>query len=706
MKKMKILLTLLVAVYSFCTTAYAAENAAADSPVTAQQAVARSCELICTGDFEQAKKALEGFEGDIITQMQGVISSYDELKAARQKAKEEKYLENLKKFEEIKAKPLPTEPNDVADAYVAILSIRPYANEEQEKQLLEDEFLKKLIDQSIEQSIEDEAKGKWTESYTGCYFWLTSLYKDNKSYKDKSEELLDKITIEGSLIDSPCETSKERFEGIDPVMFVRTIKMLDFGYVDLVDYDLMAEKAFDRCILLAEVVSFEKEDVHIDFDKEQIQNWIAGVRKIKNGLNSGPLARLNHKDLLEAFMEVLTLNDQTVKLPSEVLVSHFTEAALATLDPYTNIIWPFYTKEFEKSITQQFTGIGVEISKVTGDLKVMSLLPGTPAYNSGMDAEDIIEAVDGVPTKDMTINCAVSRITGPEGTNVTLTIRHKDAETTVDINLTRARIVVPTIRGWQRTEAAGWQYMIDSESGIGYMRLTGFTATTAEYMNRSIEQMQKEGVKGIIMDLRFNSGGLLQTAGEVVDMFIDKGTIVSTKPRWGFGEELKATKKATIPNFPLVLLTNSSSASASEIVAGALKDDKYKRATIVGERTYGKGSVQTISDAPGGGAQLKYTMAFYHLPSGQPVKNRFQLEKENREDWGVSPDVEVELTPEETKSYIETQKDNDVLVKADHNYAEDEVQRHSSAETITSDPQLATAILVVKAKMIAQNANP
>jgi carboxyl-terminal processing protease len=454
--------------------------------------------------------------------------------------------------------------------------------------------------------------------------------------------------------------------------------------------------------MLAEVISFEKEDVNVEFDETQVQNWIAGVRKIRKELDCGPLARLNHKDMLDAFLKLLVLNEQTINISNEILVDHFTGAALSVLDPYTNVVWPFYTKEFEKSITQQFSGIGVEISKSTGDLTVMSLLPGTPAYNSGLDAEDVIEAVDGVPTDDMTINCAVSRITGPDGTDVTLTVRSKDADKSRNITIRRAKIVVPTIRGWQRTADAGWQYMIDPENKIGYLRITGFTGTTADYMSKAIDQLEKEGVKGLIVDLRYNSGGLLQTAGEVVDMFVDKGMIVSTKPRWGFGEELKATKKATIPNYPLVLLINGGSASASEIVAGALKDEKYQRAVLVGTRTYGKGSVQTITEAPGGGAQLKYTMAFYHLPSGQPVKNRYQLEKQGREDWGISPDFEVELTTKEAKSYIEVQKDNDVLVKADHDYKENEVARHSARETIESDPQLATAILVVKAKMIAQ----
>ncbi|MFI4910344.1 MAG: S41 family peptidase [Sedimentisphaeraceae bacterium JB056] len=692
MKKMTILTVLLVAISAFCGSAFSAES----------DLVKQGSDLICSGEIEKAEKLLENTDNSKAKELLGVIDSYKQLTDKRQKSKEETYLEKFKEFEEIKAKGLPSDANDIADAYVALISSSRYANEEQKKALLADEFVKEMVDKTISDCIEQEAKGKWAEAYTG-YYWLSSLYEDKETYKDKSEELIDKMAIEGSMVDSPCESSEERFEGIDPVMFIRTIKMLDFGYVDLIDYDRVADKAFDRCILLAEVMSFENEDVNVEFDKTQVQSWIAGVRKIRSELNSGPLARLNHKDFLESFLKLLVLNEQTINISNEIIVSHFTEAALSVLDPYTNVVWPFYTKEFEKSITQQFSGIGVEISKSTGDLMVMSLLPGTPAYNSGLDAEDVIEKVDGVPTEDMTINCAVSRITGPDGTDVTLTVRSKDADEARDITIKRAKIVVPTIRGWQRTADAGWEYMIDPESGIGYMLITGFTSTTADYMEKAIKQLEKEGLKGLIIDLRYNSGGLLQTAGEVVDMFVDKGVIVSTKPRWGFGEELKATKKATIPNYPLVLLINGGSASASEIVAGALKDEKYKRATLVGTRTYGKGSVQTITEAPGGGAQLKYTMAFYHLPSGQPVKNRYQLEKEGRDDWGISPDFSVELTPKEAKKYVEVQKDNAVLVKADHDYKENEIARHSAQETVESDPQLATAILVVKAKMIAQN---
>ncbi len=658
-------------------------------------------EFIACEGFKDVRAALKDESGEQSQKLQDIVLEFNRLQDERAEAKKTTYQEKLEEFQEAKAAGIPEDPNDIADAYSAIISCINYADEDQKQKLLDDEYIDKLAEKTNSDSLEQEAKGEWAEAYTNC-FWLSRIYEDNKSYEDRCEQLLEKMTIEGSLTDSPCETSEQRFEGIEPVMFIRAVKLLDFGYVDLIDYDKMAGDAFERCIGVAEVLSFEKEDINVDFDKTKIQRWIAGIRKIRSELDAGPLARVNHKDLLEAFLDVLKLNKDTVSIPEEIVVHHFAEAGLATLDPYTNIVWPFYTKEFEKSITQEFTGIGIEISKNKGDLTVMSLLPGTPAYYSGLDAEDVIEAVDGVSTKNMTINCAVSHITGPEGTEVTLTVRGKDDVKTREVTIERAKIVVPTIRGWQRTEEAGWKYMLDEQEKIGYLRITGFTSSTVKYMKEALNQLEDKGLEGLIIDLRYNSGGLLQTAGDVVDMFVDKGMIVSTKPRWGFGEEIKATKKAIVPDYPIAVLINGGSASASEIVAGAFKDEKYERATLVGSRTYGKGSVQTVSQAPGGGAQIKYTMAFYHLPSGQPVKNRYLLKREDREDWGISPHIEIELTSKESTRYIEVQKDNDVLVKADHNYDEDEVERHSAEETIDSDPQLATALLAVKAKLAAR----
>jgi carboxyl-terminal processing protease len=208
-------------------------------------------------------------------------------------------------------------------------------------------------------------------------------------------------------------------------------------------------------------------------------------------------------------------------------------------------------------------------------------------------------------------------------------------------------------------------------------------------------------MRGLIFDLRDNSGGYLSTAAAVVDMFVDSGLIVKSQPRWGIANYERASKRGTHPNYPLIVLINGSSASASEIVAGALQDEKFKRATLVGTRSYGKGSVQTIVPYSGEGSQLKYTMAYYHLPSNQRVKNRYEMEKEGRKDWGIAPDVEVEMTSDEIKKHREIQWSNDVLAKAGHQDKNgDSVKRYTAAETIAADPQMRVALMVVRSKIL------
>jgi len=358
-------------------------------------------------------------------------------------------------------------------------------------------------------------------------------------------------------------------------------------------------------------------------------------------------------------------------------------------------------QDFEKLMTNEFTGIGIEISKPKGMLTVSSLLPDTPAYRAGLDAGDVIECVDGIPTKDMSLICAVKKITGPKGTKVNLTIKREGEQEAKPMEITRDRIIVPTIRGWQRAENGCWLYMLDEKQKIGYVRITSFSGETADDLETALKQLESEGLNGLIMDLRFNTGGLLDSAVSVVDKFIADGLIVKTQPKANVLPAYEyARKRGTHPNYPIVILTNSGSASASEIVAGALGDGRYERAILVGTRTHGKGSVQGITHYPGGGAELKYTMAYYHLPSGQKVQSREAVEKEGRKDWGVGPDVQVDLTSEEMKQMLDVQRDNDVLVQARRDEGKAAVKKRTLDETLKADPQLAVGILVVKARLV------
>ena len=674
--------------------------------------VETACELIYQGQFNAADELIG--ERSRIGQLAKIVQEYKDISQRRQSAREAAYQEQLAELEKFRAEADANAVNDVGfpqsgvavndipAVFSVIVRACEFADEAQREQLLYESFVKQVFQQAVDKALEFESEGKWLDAYINCYYWLQTIEPDNEAYSDYAEQLLDKATIVASFQDSPCETRKERYEGVKKEMFVRAISALRTNYVSIIDYRQMAAKAIRRCELLSEVMRFPIDDFPLVIENQKsLSAWSVGLAAVLDDLPTG----VSKDKFIDVFEKVLALNATTAQFPRPVLVAQFAEAALSALDPYTVMVWPRQVRDFEKMMTNEFTGIGIEISKRQGLLTVASLLPDTPAYNSGLDAGDVIEAADGVETKDMTLICAVRKITGQAGTNVTLTIRRAGEEGTRDITITRAKIIVPTIRGWQRTETGRWLYMIDEKNKIGYVRITGFSAETASGLEKVLTGLEAEGLKGLILDLRFNSGGFLDSAIAVTDKFVEEGRIVITRPRsWLSSTYASAHKEKTHPNYPLVMLINSSSASASEIVAGALQDPKHKRAILVGERTHGKGSVQGITHYPGGGAQLKYTMAYYHLPSDQRVKSRETMKKEGRKDWGIGPDIEIKLRSDELRKMIDIQRDNDVLVKADHDKGGAALKKHTVEETLAADPQLAVGVLAVKSKLIQAGA--
>ncbi len=598
-----------------------------------------------------------------------------------------------------------------------VASAREYADETQRKALLADPFVKQTIQRAVDLAAQLESEGKWLEAYVNCYYWLSMIDPNNEAYSDYAEQLLDKAQIAASFEDSPCETSEERYEGIEKEMFVRAIYALSVNYVNIIDYREMAKKGIRRCRLLADVLGRPSgvqvasagpgnpADANNSFrppSKQKLSAFSATLAGIEDEMDE-TVAGIDRSKFLEVFERVLAANAASAELPEPIVIAQFAEASLSALDPYTVMVWPKQVQDFEKLMTNEFTGIGIEISKRGGLLTVASLLPDTPAYNSGLDAGDIIEKVDGVETKDMSLICAVHKITGPKGTDVTLTVRRPGEDETREITITRDKIVVPTVRGWQRDESGKWLYMVDEAKKIGYVRLTSFSGETPDGLEKVLLELEAQGLRALILDLRFNTGGLLDSAVAVADKFLDGGLIVKTQPGSGFGKwptYSTAHKSNTHPNYPLVILVNSGSASASEIVAGALADKLHKRAILVGDRTHGKGSVQGITHYPGGGAQLKYTMAYYHLPSGQRVESQEAMKKLGRTDWGVGPNVQIKLRSDELKQMIDVQRDNDVLVQAGRDGVSPELKKHTIEETLAADPQLAVGLLVARAWLV------
>lgn len=690
--------------------------------------VKTACELISQGKFDAAGELVQhqlkvdpnsvgaGQSSEVaksqLGQLVEIVREYRAISERRSSTREAAYAERLAELEKFQVATdtndvVLIDVNDISKALSAIAKVSEFADEAQKSELLSEPFTQQTFQKAIEKASEFESEGKWLDAYVICYSWLQAIDKENEAYSDYAEQLIEKANIVASFQDSPCESCEERYEGVEKEMFVRAIDALRFNYVSsIIDYRQMAVEAIRRCELLAEVVNSSLvvrrslPESEVTSQPGRLSAWSAGLDAILDETEKSPIG-LSRGEFIDIFEKVLALNTTTVELPQPLLIVQFAEASLSALDPYTVIVWPRQVQDFEKIMTNEFTGIGIEISKEKGLLTVVSLLPDTPAYNSGLDAEDVIEKVDGIETKDMTLTCAVKNITGPAGTEVTLTIRRAGEDKTRDITLTRAKITVPTIRGWQRTERGRWLYMIDDRREIGYIRITNFSDRTAPDLEEVLSQLEGEGLNGLILDLRFNTGGLLDMAVEVADKFLEEGPIVITRPRsWVSSRYAEAHKEGTHPNYPLVVLINRYSASASEIVAGALADPLHNRASLVGERTHGKGSVQGVVSYPKGGAQLKYTMAYYHLPSGQRVKSRDVVRKQGGEDWGVGPDIEVKLRSDEIRRMFDVQRDNDVLVKADHDKEAAPLKKHTAEESLSADPQLAVGLLVVRSKLI------
>jgi len=715
----------------------AAEQKAGGQGSSEIDAITEACLHIYQGFFTEAEqfiqkaKASQGRQAELLEQ---VVREYDRISQRRHVARAEAYAEQLQKLEELKGTvdlsrvdpPVaakrtdedsielednePNGPNDVTDVLAVLVKATEFANDQQRAALLDDPFVKQALQVSVDRSVILEAEGKWLDAYASYYYWLQAIDPNNRGYSDHADLLLEKAGIAGSFQDSPCETRKERFEGVEERMFQRAMDALSLHYVNSIDYVRMATEAITRCDHLAQVLVITgAQDPNGDGSfpvpaPEKVTAWSVALMGLREEVETRA-QDFGKDDVLDVLKKALALNEATVQLPRRPLIAHFSEAALNTLDPYTVMVWPRQVQDFEKMMMNEFSGIGIEISKPRGLLTIGSLLPGTPAYRAGLDAGDVIEAVDGIPTKDMSLTCAVKKITGPKGTSVTLSVKRPADDKAEEITITRDRIIVPTIRGWQRTEAGTWLYTVDEANQIGYVRITSFSGETVGDFASVLRALEAQGLKGVILDLRFNTGGLLDSAVKVVDKFLREGLIVRTQPKVGMIPSYEyAHRRGTHPDYPLVILINSSSASASEIVAGALADPKYKRAVLVGSRTHGKGSVQGITHYPGGGAQLKYTMAYYHLPSGQRVKSREAVEREGGKDWGVGPDVEVELNSNEQRAMIEAQRDNDVLVQAAREEHGDSYRKRTLEETLQADPQLAVALLVAKTQLIEADA--
>ncbi|MEM7624756.1 MAG: S41 family peptidase [Planctomycetota bacterium] len=356
-------------------------------------------------------------------------------------------------------------------------------------------------------------------------------------------------------------------------------------------------------------------------------------------------------------------------------------------DPYTQYFPIEEFQAFNDNVQGEFEGIGAEVTIENNRLHIVTPLEDSPAWEAGVMAGDTVLEVDGTDTLNLSINDAVKLLKGPAGTDVTIRVRHASGEEE-DITITRAKIEVQTVRGFGRDADHKYSYTLDPVNNIGYIRLTQFSTRTAEEALAVMKQLKAEGVEGLVLDLRFNPGGLLDAAVKISDAFLGEGQrIVSVRGRVVPEQVFESTSDTLMGDTPVVVLANSFSASASEIVAGALSDNG--RALFVGERTFGKGSVQQVKILEGGQGALKLTNAYYYLPSGRNIHRRNKAEGEP---WGVDPTegAYVPMDADARRAMIEARRARDRIDEGNGNMP-DEPITPQWIESILMDPQLAAA---------------
>lgn len=397
--------------------------------------------------------------------------------------------------------------------------------------------------------------------------------------------------------------------------------------------------------------------------------------------------------LMELFADSLDQIDRNyVKdIDRRKLMEAAIRGMMSELDPYSSYISPAELDRFRSGVESEFGGIGIQVSIENGELRVISPIVGSPAYRAGLIAGDRILEIEGRSTAGITLDEAIQRMKGPLGTKVNVKFIHVGAAAAETAALDREMVRVETVLGDRRHDDHSWDWMFDEEKKIGYIRITGFGRHTTAELTAALQKLKEMKMAGLILDLRFNPGGLLSSAIEICDLFIANGRIVSTDGRNSPIRVWEAREPDTFDGFPMAVLVNKYSASASEILAACLQD--HGRAVIIGERTWGKGSVQNIVELEEGKSALKLTTAGYKRPNGKNI-HRYPDAKDS-DDWGVLPNdgFAVAVSTADMSRLVAIRRERDIVRKPADNAAEP-----PSAAGFT-DTQFAKALAYLKEKL-------
>jgi carboxyl-terminal processing protease len=354
------------------------------------------------------------------------------------------------------------------------------------------------------------------------------------------------------------------------------------------------------------------------------------------------------------------------------LVTAALRGMLSSLDPHSQYMDPNDFRDMQDDTRSRFNGLGIEVSTKNGLPTIVAPMEDTPAARAGILAGDQILRINGLSTEKMDLQAVIDHLRGPLGQKITLTLMRPSTKEIKDYTIERAEIKVQSVKDARLLDPA-----LTGPFKIGYVRLIQFNEPTADELSKALDQLQKQGMQAFILDLRNNPGGLLSSAVDVCAQFLPRNTrVVSTQGRVTSQERVYSTSGAgkERPRFPMAVLVNEGSASGAEIVSGALKD--LHRAVLVGETTFGKGSVQNVMQLPDGSA-LRFTTAKYYTPSKQVIQGN-----------GVTPNIRVPMTPGQEQALLLMRNADKISAKEETNFIK------------TKDPQMLRAIDALKGVML------
>jgi carboxyl-terminal processing protease len=651
------------------------------------------------GELSRALATLgerEEFGGDVrsaAARYEQSLKKREEVRTAKLEEVNEEFTEHLEAAE--KADAFVDQAIALADAVRSAVEMQVLTVDEAE--FMAAPRIRRLIENAEAAAQRAESEGEWMLS-NELYAMLGALLEDEGAYREDINRLGQRLAMirlyapkkfrdlvaehrdrHGDDAPPPYnpygDSFEEKLEPITARAVERSLQHAAFKHVDMASQGAMGPMLVSGLTAVETLVTTGElaevlPGLTDERAREEFLRFVRSQRtKIRDRMDD-PRRGVGLSELDGTIDQLLSTNRFTIDLSQQALLHEFGNGAMQALDDYSAIIWPDEIKRFQRSTRGEFVGVGIQIEMDDmQNIRVVTPLEGTPAQRAGIQTGDLIKKVDGHSTVGFTLDQAVEVITGPKNTSVTLTVERGEDEDKreIDFTLERKRIELPTVRGWHKTGAGddvdAWDWFVDEGSGIGYIRITSFSNNTTDRFDEAVRQMRREGLSGLILDLRFNPGGLLDEAVSIANRFVPEGVIVKTEDAAGsvrsreFARRLP--KSRMLDDIPVAVLINEGSASASEIVSGAIQAEARASdeldATIIGKRTFGKGSVQNVFSLDQS-AMMKLTTQYYKLRGDRIIHRR-----PGASAWGIEPDIEVEMLPDQILEAAKIRRDADVL---------------------------------------------